>query len=418
MVVVVMAALAGCGSDVSKAPPVCKPSEVSAAAASELCQAPPAASAPAPVSAPATGAADAQCAAGPTLSAKPVCPVPSTRPVYSGQREPVIVASSMLQVNECYLTVHDILMHAREEFLKLPKTISEDLFRRQAQKIVTNEIRRQTVDVLVYAEADRRLVDKQKEKIDEEVQETLRQMIAEAGGSRKKLEAIYAAQGATLEWIIDRQKRELTIRLYLHAKFMPSITLTRRDLWEYFVKNRQQYATPGKVQMQTIQVPLDKFLPAGAISEVERPKARDRARESVGKAMGDLRAGKEFADVAQEYSKGVKGPQDGLWPLMPAGSFKEAKVEEAAFALEEGQVSDVIETPEAFWIVKAVKVEKGSSLSFEDAQPAIEKKLKDMRYRQATEEYFENLMEKAFVRQSPQFMQLAVDEAVKMYYRK
>jgi parvulin-like peptidyl-prolyl isomerase len=110
--------------------------------------------------------------------------------------------------------------------------------------------------------------------------------------------------------------------------------------------------------------------------------------------------------------------QDGIWPLMVEGSVREAEVERNAFALEEGEVCGIIESPTGYYIVKALQVIPGQTLSFEDAQTQINSILREQQYEELQQEYFFGLFEEATIVESEDFFENAVDTLVARYYRK
>ena len=101
--------------------------------------------------------------------------------------------------------------------------------------------------------------------------------------------------------------------------------------------------------------------------------------------------------------------------MMPPHSFREKKVETAAFSMPESQVSDVIETETGYYIVKVYKVQAGRIVTFEQAQEQIEAKLKKIQYSKLEEKYFQRLIRTSRVQVSQEFLQLAVNRATEMY---
>jgi len=321
-----------------------------------------------------------------------------------------IVAASMLQVNETFITVEDILRDIRPELQKLPAGISGQSFRMEAARLVQKAAQRRVVDVLIYAEAERRLDERQKEQIESDVQDWRREQIANLGaGSRARLEEKLAAEGLTLAEATERYRRNLTARVYLHMRFSPAISVNRQMLYRYYRAHLADFTTPKKVQMQIIAAPFRAF--ADAID----PRAA--ARRQIDQAAAALQAGRSFDETAREYSKGVMADRGGVWPAMAAGNFREQAVEQAAFALGPGGVSDIIETDTGFWIVKARQVEEGRTESFEQAQEQIDQKLRDEQYAKLTADYFDRLMERATVTHSQRFLEFAVQEAARRYWR-
>lgn len=344
---------------------------------------------------------------------------PSSRPgaetIEYGKTE--IVAASLIQVNDKFLTVDDILRGARQRLEAVSKSISHVAYQRRVRQIIIEEISSRVIASLVYAEADKYLTERHKKAIDSELEYELRTMIAEIGGSRQKLEADIAQRGTDLDTLLADMRRSLSIQRFLQGRFLPAITISRSDLWNYYRKSRSQFASSTKVQMQIIFVPHDKFLPAGSTrpSRQERAAAVTRTKETIDQAAAAIEAGEGFGLVARRMSSGLKADSGGVWPMMEAGSFRQQKVEKAAFALNEGQVSDVITTPAGYYIVKAKKVQHGETVSFEDAQEQIEQKLRQQELAMLQEDYFQRLRDSAYVRRSDEFLAMAVERAMKTY---
>jgi hypothetical protein len=333
---------------------------------------------------------------------------------------PVVVAGAVVQVNNHFISVDEILRAASLELSQLPTNISEEAFRARAQKIITEETRRQVSHSLAMPEAEKALSDEQKKMIDKEMDETLQDMISTAGGSKKQLEQNLLLQGTTLQAVLDNQRRRLTVHWFLRMKFAPTIAINRATLWDYYTRHRQDYASPPKVQMQIVSVPFKAYLPEGVEKPIaaEMEAARDQARRRIAQAIKTLHVGEDFGQVAEEYSAGGKSPPKGLWPPMPAGSFKEEAVEKAAFAQESGQVSEVIETDSGCYVVKTCQVLAGASVSFEDAQADIEKTLRDQQGFKRYNGYYEGLMQKATIVQAENFLPQALNRAVDRYWGK
>jgi len=278
--------------------------------------------------------------------------------------EPRVVAASVLQVNDRFITVDDILQAAGEELFALSATPSESAFREKAGRIVSQEIHRQISQTLVFAEADQHLTDDWKRQIRAEVAEDLREMIARADGSKVKLEGELTGRGTSLEYATEQYRRTLTIRRYLRLA-----------------------------------------------------AARERARQHMAQAAEALASGEAFGDVARRLSRGIKASSGGVWPMMAAGSFRAEQVEAEAFRLNEGEVSGIIETEIGGYIVKARKVQPGQVFSFEEAQEQIERTLRERQSAKLYSDYYAELSRKATIVQSEDFLSVTVNRAVQRYWK-
>jgi hypothetical protein len=167
-----------------------------------------------------------------------------------------------------------------------------------------------------------------------------------------------------------------------------------------------------------VAAPLGAFLVGADPTDPQRQQARADARSLIDEADKALRGGQDFTEVVKKHSKGANAASGGIWPPMAEGSFKETKVEAAAFALREGQFSDIIETDTGFYIVKALKVTPGTVVSFEDAQEEIERLLSAEQHDKLQEQYLMSKAEGATISPSRNLEQLAADKAVDRYWRK
>ncbi len=345
---------------------------------------------------PAPGAQPASTQKSPTLDSDPTKPAPSATDASSQPaRGDQVVSSSALQINGQYLTADEVLRSCGEALKAVPKNLSAEATFARCREIIADETYRTMSEMLVMQEAKNRINDEAQKTITKEMDHELNIMIAElAGGSQKKLEQVLISQGTTLRTVLDNQRRRLTVRIYLHEKFSPQVKVNRQTLWDYYKANAEEFSTPLQVQMQIIAAPVKAYLanPRGRPSEAEIAAAKKLAREAIDSAAADLKDGKDFGDVAAARSKDSKAADRGVWPMMPAGSFAETKVEKAAFAMSEGGVSDVIETENGFYIVKAFKVQGGKVESFEDAQMKVEEKLRIQQENNLTREYFKKIV--------------------------
>lgn len=367
--------------------------------------------------------------ASPTTPPAPTPPAPATTPTRTfvppgktakplGTDE--VVAASVVQVNRQFITVEDILRPLAPQLDKLPKNIDEPTFRDQAARLIVREITGQTTRRLVVEEAEKRLVDDQKKMIDHEVKQAQVDMLAAAGGSITKLRQKLRAEGLTLEDALADYRRDSTFRLYLRHRFMPAIPVTRKMLWDYYRQNHEQFSTGHKVQMQIIAAPFITFLaePGVQPSPAELAVAKTKARQVIDAAEARVTIGEDFTTIVKKYSRGVKASAGGLWPLMESGSFKETAVEKAAFALPAGAVSNPIETPHGWYLVKAVQVIPGRVVPFEEAQEQITETLRNRMYEELTDKYFQDLLKKSHIVRSPEFNELALDRAVDRFWQK
>lgn len=328
-----------------------------------------------------------------------------------------VVRTSVLQVNDQYITVNDVLRGAAPRLNRLNDKGDEQAFRRRVALVIEQELARQTSMALFLGEAQRRMGEPEKAHVDNRVKQIEREMIAGAGGSRRKLDEELRRKGATLDEVLEAWRKSLTVRLYLQSQLAPRIQITRQMLLRYYQRHESEFRLELRVQMQIIAVPFSAFLKPSSDSPTaaETKAAKDLAAKRIAQAVRALAIGEKFGEVAKRLSKGIRASAGGLWPPMPAGSFRQVEVERTAFSQRVGQVSDVIETDIGFYVVKTKAVHPGKVIGFEEAQPAIEKKIRTAQSNRLEIEHRKELEEKASIILPPNFIKEAVDLAVATY---
>ena len=359
-------------------------------------------------------------------AARPTARAPETRPGPRGDESlrvlgrPTEITASVLKIKNAFITVEEVVQGAESRLQSIPDGLTEIAFWRRAQGVCSAEISRQVNDALVLAEANARLSEENKEQVEEKVKNIRSRMVADAGGSAKKLQLALAAKGTTLDDVLDDYRRRLTVQLYQQVKFLPAVAVNRTMLLGYYDTHVDEFRKDQKVQMQIIAAPFKAYLAddvAGEPSQAEMSAAKRRAKDVIELARRRLAGGKDFDETAKEMSLGIKAASGGVWPMMAAGSFRETGVEKAAFALEEGKTSGIIETTTGYYIVKARKVVKGSRVSFEDAQERIMEILEARQFEKLTLEFRKRLAVEAAVGQNREFLQATVGRAVQLHWK-
>lgn len=113
------------------------------------------------------------------------------------------------------------------------------------------------------------------------------------------------------------------------------------------------------------------------------------AKAKIDTVVAKLKAGADFAELAKEYSDDT-GTKDKGGDL---GFFERRMMvqqfDEAAFNLEPGQISDVVETQFGYHIIKLL--ERGEIPSFEQDKENLKNILKRLRYQDLYNDYVNNL---------------------------
>jgi peptidyl-prolyl cis-trans isomerase D len=142
--------------------------------------------------------------------------------------------------------------------------------------------------------------------------------------------------------------------------------MTPTEVQSYYNGNITQYQTPEQVRASHILLNT-----AGKDEAAVRKQAED--------ILQQVKAGADFAELAKKYSEdeGSK-PNGGDLDYFSRGRMV-PEFEAAAFALEVGQVSDIVKSQFGFHIIKVVDKKPAVTRSLDEVRPQIEEQLKRQR---------------------------------------
>jgi len=125
--------------------------------------------------------------------------------------------------------------------------------------------------------------------------------------------------------------------------------------------------------------------------------AKEQARAKATEILQEVKAGKDFAELAKEHSQDPgSAPRGGDLDYFERGQMV-GPFEEAAFALAAGQMSELVETRFGFHIIKVVDTQAARTIPLEEVRGRIEEYLKDQNREQQTQAFIDALRMKAQV---------------------
>jgi peptidyl-prolyl cis-trans isomerase C len=192
--------------------------------------------------------------------------------------------------------------------------------------------------------------------------------------------AALAAQGLTEEEAAHDVRRGLSVQKFIDAEVAAQVELAPDAGRNYYDANLNQMQQPEQVHVQHILVLADQ-----QASAEDRTKARQKA-ESILQRASD---GEDFATLARDNSEDTGSAQRGgdLSWISPGQTVP--PFEAAAFALQPGELSGVVESQFGYHIIRAEERRDASVLPFEQVSPQI----RQMLVRQALEDEVDRRIE-------------------------
>jgi peptidyl-prolyl cis-trans isomerase D len=162
--------------------------------------------------------------------------------------------------------------------------------------------------------------------------------------------------------------------------------VNNEDIESFYRKNFNRYSTPEQRSARHILIKTTEGDTVDALSE-----KRTRAEQVLEMA----KSGEDFAELAKQYSEGPTGPGGG-----DLGAFGRGRMvkpfDDAVFTMNEGEISDIVESQFGFHVIKLEKIEPAHTRTLEEVKDEIasqlqEEKAGQVAYNSATEAY-ENII--------------------------
>jgi parvulin-like peptidyl-prolyl isomerase len=209
---------------------------------------------------------------------------------------------------------------------------------------------------------------------EEQMKEIRRQLGQVLIGARKGTAAGLDKQ-RKVELQIMLQQARLVASMYEQETLIESVKATQPEIDAYMKSHpeEQVHARHILISMKTENTPgSEPEEAAGKSEELTKPQARAKAEE----VLKRVKAGEDFVALAKQYSTDPGSKENGG----DLGWFGRGRMvpefEKAAFALQPGQISEIVESPFGFHIIKVDERRTGDPQSASDAvEREKEKKL-------------------------------------------
>lgn len=262
-------------------------------------------------------------------------------------------------------------------------------------------IRDRIMEVLLVRQATLRTPETFEQQVTSYIDGKIREIVTnEHDGRQRRYEKWLKSQGQSLDYVRSRLRTELLISSYLEQEIRPKVLEpTRDELFAEYQSALDQLRRPERRRMSLIEVRVSERLPKNIAqpSKDQVNAARDEAMAKIRTVRVELVGGADFADVARRDSEGLHASDGGVWDWLTVGSVRERfePAVEALFALDQGELSRVIEGGDGFFVVRCDEIDKAETPDFETLQPQLTNRLFRSQYNRLVMERVEELRQKA-----------------------
>ncbi len=211
-----------------------------------------------------------------------------------------------------------------------------------------NAMMKETLDQLIVrhillTKAEEDTVIPEQNRVDAYVEQQMQTLLDRLGSEEQIIQQLGMPINKIRRNYEDEIRKNLTIQMLRDEKFMGT-SVSKREVQQFYNANKD--SLPKMKEAVEISHILIRTKPGEA--------ARAAALEKIGDIQKRLDEGEDFAELARQFSDDPgSGSRGGELGLIERGGFVLA-FEEAAFALEPGERSDIVESEFGFHIIEMV----------------------------------------------------------------
>ena len=199
-------------------------------------------------------------------------------------------------------------------------------------------------------------------KEDKTIMEGVYKKLLNKTGSKEAVEFELKKLGLSIKKLTKTYAKDSIIRQLYEKKIRVSIS--QDELKSYYKNNKYKFKEPEKVRASLIYIKNDPTDPKG------RSKAKLKAQEILEK----IQKGAAFADMASKHSNAMSRIKGGDMGIFHRGRL-DSTIENEAYEMKKGEMSDLIEKDVGFYILKVTDKLEAKQLSFEQIKKGLKKDL-------------------------------------------
>jgi peptidyl-prolyl cis-trans isomerase SurA len=217
--------------------------------------------------------------------------------------------------------------------------------------------------------------------LDEFVNQRIKDKFPDHVALVKRLEA----EGMTMEQL-KKDTQDQVILEEMNNKFVPESVISPIKIQNYYVEHKNDFRVDDEIKMRMI-----------VLNKSSGTSAED-VRKRCGEILLQIRGGASFEDLAKTYSEGSLRDQGGEtgWEEL---SVVNTNLVTAINRLKPGEISDIVETPESFFLLLLEDRHPSHIKPLAELRVQIEAKLIGEDTERRRKEWIERLKKKTFIKQ-------------------
>jgi peptidyl-prolyl cis-trans isomerase C len=317
----------------------------------------------------------------------------TTNPI-TGERRPLDKIVSLADPNEVAATINgtdikegEIQKIIAPEIDRIKEAPGASALPEETISTYVQQIRQDVLQQLIIENLlDQKVKDANIVVTSAEAEEVLKKQLAENSVSMEDFKKTLETRKADYNQLLNDIKKDQSYRKLVDAQLEGKINITEEQAKKFYDENPKAFDVPEQVRASHILVICDSNEPNDV---------KQKAKTKIEDLLRQVKEGADFAALAKANSddKG-SAVQGGDLDYFTKGQMVEP-FETAAFKLETGKVSDVVETDYGYHIIKVTDHKKAETKSFDDTKKDIIELLTNRQKSDYVNTYVETLLKDA-----------------------
>jgi len=219
------------------------------------------------------------------------------------------------------------------------------------------------------------------------VDELVQDRIRERYGNRITLMKTLQAQGVTYEQFRKDVRDQYIISAMRAKNVSQEIVISPYKIENYYLAHQDAFKVGEQIKLRMIV--LNK-------SSTDDADPRRMAEE----ILTQIKQGASFAQMASVYSEGSQRAQGGDWGWVERSVLRK-ELADVAFSLQPGQLSDIVETPQACYLMLVEQKRPAHVKPLSEVRDDVEATLRTQEQSRLEKQWIAGLKKKSFIRQFP-----------------
>jgi peptidyl-prolyl cis-trans isomerase C len=247
------------------------------------------------------------------------------------------------------------------------------------------EVLRQILDNLIDRELLLQQAKSLKMAVPPQQVDTQMQQLVQRFPSKEAFEQALTAQNFTMDALKKDVEGQLLRQQLVKKEVLDKVNVSARDVQTFYDQHKDKYVEEEQIHARHILIRVPQ-----QVSPADDAKLKGKADD----AMKRAKTGEDFAALAKELSDDGSKESGGDLGFFPRGRMVPA-FEQAAFALQPGQISEMVRTEFGYHIIKVEERKTGRALAFDEAKAQVQEDLTREQTYERYQKYVAGLRSKA-----------------------